>query len=100
MQLTIIHNTLPYNMTKSNSLLVAALFALSLAACQGKKSNPIPTATAQGGMPWATHLDLVCEMTVEETTPDTVHYNGKVYGFCSAHCKETFQENPSKWGAK
>jgi YHS domain-containing protein len=39
-------------------------------------------------------------MDVAETAEDTVHYQGKVYGFCSAHCKEKFQKNPEKYAAK
>ena len=72
-----------------------------------KKTTPKAAPTSQATppasktlLPWATHIDLVCDMTVEETTPDTVHYHGKVYGFCSAYCKEKFQENPPRWGAK
>ncbi len=68
----------------------------SKAAPTSKAAPSSPTAT----LPWATHIDLVCDMTVEENTPDTVHYHGKVYGFCSAYCKEKFQENPTRWGAK
>ncbi len=27
---------------------------------------------------------------------DTLHYNGKVYGFCSSKCEMAFKENPQK----
>lgn len=46
---------------------------------------------------WAGNTDLVCEMSVDQTVEDTVHYKGKIYGFCGGHCKETFQENPAKY---
>jgi YHS domain-containing protein len=58
------------------------------------------SADAQTALPWAGHTDLVCQMDVAETAEDTVHYQGKVYGFCSAHCKEKFQKNPEKYAAK
>lgn len=84
---------------KSFSLTVLAICVL--AACQSKtsKTAPITTASAET-LPWATDLDLVCEMKVDKTVEDTVHYNGKIYGFCNPGCKETFQENPTKYGAK
>ena len=75
---------------------------LSATACQQstpKTAAPVPTANAET-LPWATNLDLVCEMTVDQTVEDTVHYNGKIYGFCNPGCKEKFQENPTKYGAK
>lgn len=58
------------------------------------------TAAAQTALPWASHTDPICEMDVDETAEDTVHYQGKVYGFCSAHCKGKFQENPGKYAVK
>lgn len=84
---------------KTLSLVFFALCVM--AACQSKtaKSGPIPTASAET-LPWATNLDLVCEMKVDQTVEDTVHYNGKIYGFCNPGCKETFLENPTKYGAK
>lgn len=42
-------------------------------------------------------LDPICEMKTAEHLSDTVHYNGKVFGFCSKGCKETFAENPEKY---
>ena len=59
-----------------------------------------PTTAAQTALPWASHTDPICEMDVEETVEDTVHYQGKAYGFCSAHCKGKFQENPAKYAVK
>lgn len=59
-----------------------------------------PTAGTQAALPWASHTDPVCEMDVEETAEDTVHYQGKAYGFCSASCKGKFQKNPGKYAAK
>ena len=88
-----------------------------LTACRQKTSEPTTAATQSpatavetpaaqsagtqaGALPWASHTDPICEMDVEETVEDTVHYQGKVYGFCSAHCKGKFQENPGKYAVK
>jgi YHS domain-containing protein len=38
--------------------------------------------------------DPSCGMPVTAGIEDTVHYNGKVYGFCSAECKNAFLKNP------
>ena len=41
--------------------------------------------------------DLVCGMTMGTWAVDTVHYKGKVYGFCSALCKSTFKKAPASY---
>ena len=38
--------------------------------------------------------DPSCGMPVSAGIGDTVHYNGKVLGFCSKECKEAFYKNP------
>ena len=38
--------------------------------------------------------DPNCGMPVTAGIEDTVHYNGKVYGFCSEQCKAAFLKNP------
>jgi YHS domain-containing protein len=38
--------------------------------------------------------DPNCGMPVTAGIADTVHYNGKVYGFCSDECKQAFLKNP------
>lgn len=72
-------------------------------SCQQNNPQKPTESTASASaetLPWATDIDLVCEMKVDKTADDTVHYNGKIYGFCNPHCKEQFQENPTKFGAK
>jgi YHS domain-containing protein len=39
--------------------------------------------------------DPNCGMPVSAGIADTVHYNGKVYGFCSDECKQAFLKNPT-----
>lgn len=75
---------------------IQALFFLSaflLAACQSAQNQALPAD-------WATDRDLVCDMKVKFDTPDTVHYQGKVYGFCSPSCKDEFAANPASFVAK
>ena len=38
--------------------------------------------------------DLICGMPVAAGVADTAHYKGKVYGFCSAECKNEFLKDP------
>lgn len=38
--------------------------------------------------------DPSCGMPVTAGIEDTVHYNGKVFGFCSEECKQAFLKNP------
>jgi YHS domain-containing protein len=90
---------------KIKILHLAILTATLLTACQSKPAKPVsnepstPAATI-GGLAWAGDQDVVCEMKVDQTVEDTVHYAGKVFGFCGASCKETFQENPGKYVGK
>ncbi len=44
--------------------------------------------------------DLVCGMPLKVALEDTVHYQGKVYGFCSQECKHSFQQNPTAYVKK
>lgn len=81
------------------------LILLYLAAC--KKSAPKPGSNMQttppvqmGSLIWAGDKDVVCGMTIDPSTEDTLHYTHKVYGFCSSSCKEKFQNAPAKYALK
>jgi len=86
-----------------NILSSALLLAVALLACQQNPSQSAvktPEHTAVSStetLPWATNLDLVCEMKVSQNTEDTLHYNGKIYGFCNPYCKDEFKANPGKY---
>ena len=41
--------------------------------------------------------DPVCKMKTADFLKDTANYNGKLYGFCSDHCKAEFKKNPEKY---
>jgi YHS domain-containing protein len=40
--------------------------------------------------------DPSCGMPLMATVEDTLHYAGKVYGFCSKECLEEFKKNPAE----
>ncbi|MDX1912154.1 MAG: YHS domain-containing protein [Saprospiraceae bacterium] len=75
----------------------AAIFFFANCGHKAPQTTANAPATAQAGLPWAGDVDLVCEMKVDQTTEDTAHYAGKVYGFCNPHCKDEFKANPAKY---
>jgi len=49
----------------------------------------------------ATDKDLYCDMTVADgAIADTATIDGKIYGFCSAMCKEEVVADPEKYLSK
>ena len=45
-----------------------------------------------------TYIDPVCGMEVtSDTAEETLDYQGRTYYFCSADCREAFEENPQKY---
>jgi YHS domain-containing protein len=40
--------------------------------------------------------DPSCGMPLTAGIDDTLHYNGKVYGFCSDECRDEFRKNPKE----
>jgi YHS domain-containing protein len=93
---------------KIRSFIVLATIT-ALAACNGNNANQTSEtdkkdsmSTANTGahyanVQFAVDKDLVCEMPVKSGVSDTVHYNGGVYGFCSATCKEDFKKDPASY---
>lgn len=45
-------------------------------------------------------LDPICRMETAGFTKDTTIYKNKVYGFCSAYCKDEFKKDPEKYVQK
>ena len=43
------------------------------------------------------HIDPVCGMTVEDTSPRKFDFDGKTYFFCSDHCLAKFSADPKKY---
>ena len=44
--------------------------------------------------------DLSCGMPLTAGVEDTVHYKGKLYGFCSKECKDAFLKDPASYLAQ
>jgi YHS domain-containing protein len=63
----------------------------------GRLEQATSAVAAQTAVPWAGNTDPVCSMKIDRDAEDTLQYQGKMYGFCSESCKESFQENPQKW---
>lgn len=40
--------------------------------------------------------DPSCGMPLTAVVEDTLHYDGKVYGFCSDECRDDFKKNPKE----
>ncbi len=40
--------------------------------------------------------DPSCGMPLMAVVEDTLHYDGKVYGFCSYQCRDDFKKNPKE----
>ena len=45
---------------------------------------------------FASKKDTTCGMPLSAGIGDTLHWNGKVYGFCSKECKDAFVEKLKK----
>jgi YHS domain-containing protein len=59
-----------------------------------------PTDSSKGNLKnlaFAVNKDLACGMPVSAGIEDTLTYNGKLYGFCSASCKGEFLKNPTAY---
>jgi len=89
------------------------IFLMALTAChQNPKSETVTTSTGNTDNTDSGQIktdtvkvkftaamvdnkkDPNCGMPVTAGIKDTVHYNGKVYGFCSDECKQAFLKNP------
>ncbi|WP_238027448.1 MULTISPECIES: YHS domain-containing protein [Metallosphaera] len=42
-------------------------------------------------------MDPVCGMEVKETSTYRTMYKGKMYYFCSPHCKTAFEKDPESY---
>lgn len=67
--------------------------------------KPMPQKLPELSTPvdYSTHIktenqrDPVCGMKISGSVSDTAQYNGKVYGFCSASCKNKFCGQPRQY---
>ena len=93
------------------AVLLIGLFALAFFSCQGEKAPKAETQEATPPPPQAlegvtidmlaTDMCLGCDMSLaEHAITDTAYYNGALYGFCNAKCKESFKADPEAALAK
>ncbi len=88
------------------------LISLLFSACSHKSNNSDAVVKARAkeqtvmsenkypGIDFASKKDLACGMPLSAGVDDTAHYGGKIYGFCSTECKDTFLKDPAKYLAK
>ena len=82
--------------------------ALVLGACNQKaetKTETAPTPETKKIVVKLSDLssnkDFVCDMPLEEGgITDTASFEGKLYGFCSTECKDSFALKPSSYLAQ
>ena len=71
--------------------LVLGLVSISLLAQEPSKKAIKPKIKL------ASKKDPVCNMDMPLHLKDTVHYQHKIYGVCSSHCKAEIKKNPKKY---
>src|SRR4051812_24370339 len=67
-----------------------------------QKAAPVTATTPGSGIKiemasLAMSSDPVCGMSITGDVGDTSTYKGKLYGFCSASCKEDFVKDPGQY---
>lgn len=88
-------------------LLVGCVFFVSCNSSTEKEKTPAPAPAATAIMPADStksydqalvenKKDPSCGMPVSAGVSDTLHYKGKVLGFCSSECKESFVKDAEK----
>ncbi|MBS1598363.1 MAG: YHS domain-containing protein [Bacteroidetes bacterium] len=55
------------------------------------------TKTSLDSLVFDNKKDLVCDMPLSTGVGDTLHYKGKLYGFCSKECKKEFLRKPAEY---
>lgn len=89
----------------TSSLLFIVL--LSVCSCQSADTNSHSSENMSTASPpnpsvasFVNTIDPVCGMEVNAQSTDSFEHEGKLYGFCSASCRETFAKDPAKYIAK
>ena len=91
-------------------VLLAAMIFIAVVSCKNENQNQNlevkvadehnHSATKKLDVKVDNRLDPICEMETTGHLSDTIHYNGKIYGFCSSGCKEEFAKNPEQYLSK
>lgn len=82
------------------NIFTAALVAVSVLAYSQespKTSMKQKPQSAKLDVKVVNEEDPICGMKTAQFLKDTLTYKKKVYGFCGAHCKETFKKSPKKY---
>ncbi len=96
-------------MKKITILTIAILSIVSISCGEKQEHKEIEVKSANDEVMHAAHnldikvdnkIDPICEMETEGHVSDTIHYQGKVYGFCSSGCKEEFAKSPEQYISK
>ena len=84
--------------------LTTILFVFTISMCAtaqvakpqvGKQTQTVKKVTVKSTPLPADDKDPVCYMKVKKGTLITTSYKGKLYGFCSEHCKGVFLADPT-----
>ncbi|SMC50419.1 YHS domain-containing protein [Moheibacter sediminis] len=93
---------------KTITIITTAIIATSIFSCK-EKQEQIEVKNADEHIMHASQnldvkvdnkIDPICEMETAGHVSDTIHYDGKIYGFCSSGCKEEFSKNPQQYLSK
>lgn len=85
-------------------LLISLAFFTACNSDSNKEKTPAPAATAIMPADSTKSFDVAlvdnkkdpsCGMPVTAGVSDTLHYKGKVIGFCSTECKDSFAKDPA-----
>jgi YHS domain-containing protein len=90
---------------KLSQVLSACALVLILSSCdrlfkgETKSNAPVPKKTLEISVAsLSIKNDPVCGMPMKQgEISDTASYQGKLYGFCGAGCKDEFQKNPGQF---
>ena len=74
--------------------------AVTKARAEEQKEQMAMPKNKYVGVEFAVNKDLSCGMPLSAGVEDTAHYNGKIYGFCSTECKDSFLMAPQKYLVK
>jgi YHS domain-containing protein len=88
-------------MNKRAPIIILFILAVSCNKNADIKSEmELEAATSQKkytNVKFDSEIDMVCNMSLQDGISDTIHYKGKIYGFCIARCKSAFLSNPSAY---
>jgi YHS domain-containing protein len=85
---------------KVNFIVLNILVILLMNSCELKNKNHFKEEDPISNVKIVNELDPVCKMSTINNLNDTLTYQGKLYGFCSSHCKDEFKLNPRMYVSK